>query len=51
MNRFIVAEDVIGVIKNFLFYNEGDEATEMLVLAIGATILGVSVDRLLEIIK
>ena len=51
MNKIIDTEDVIGVIKNFLSCNEGDEATECLVLSIGAEILGVSVDTLFEMIK
>lgn len=51
MNQIIVTEDVIEVIKSFLSCNEGDEATEHLILSIGAEMLDVSVDTMLEMIK
>lgn len=51
MNKIVSSEDIIEVIKNFLSYNEGDEATEDLILAIGAEMLGVSSDKLLEIME
>lgn len=50
VNKIVTSEDIIEVIKNFLSYNEGDEITEDLILAIGAEILGVSSDKLFEII-
>lgn len=50
MNKIVASEDIIEVIKNFLSYNEGDEITECLILAIGAEMLGVSSDKLMEII-
>ena len=50
MNQMIVPEDVIVVIKSFLDCNDGDEATESLILAIGAELLDVSVDTLVEMI-
>jgi hypothetical protein len=51
MNKFIMPEDVVKVIKSFLAYNEGDEATECLILSIGAEILNVSEETLMEIIN
>jgi hypothetical protein len=48
MNKLIMQEDAIEVIKSFLSCNRGDEATEYLILAIGAELLDVSVDTLLE---
>ena len=51
MNQLIVPEDVIEVVKSFLSYNEGDEATESLILTIGAELLDVSVDTMLEMIE
>ena len=51
MNDVIIPEDVIEVIKNFLSCNDGDEATEDLILAIGAEMLNVSVDAMLEMIN
>lgn len=51
MNKIVASEDIIKVIKNFLSYNDGDEITEDLILAIGAEMLGISDDRLLEIIE
>lgn len=51
MNQIIVPEDVIEVIKSFLSYNDGDEATKLLILSIGAEMLDISVDSLLEMTK
>lgn len=51
MNNVIMPEDVIEVIKSFLSCNDGDEAMEDLILAIGAEMLDVSVDTILEMIK
>lgn len=49
MNRLIEDSDVIGVIKSFLAINEGDDATEYLILCIGAELLDVSVDTMMEL--
>ena len=51
MNQIIAPEDVIEVIKSFLSCNEGDESTECLILSIGAELLDVSVDTMLEMIE
>lgn len=51
MNRLILPEDVIQVIKSFLSCNDGDEATESLILSIGSELLDVSVDTLLEMLE
>lgn len=48
MNTLIVPADVDSVIKSFMFVNEGDEATENLILAIGAELLDISVDTMAE---
>ena len=48
MNNPIAPEDVLGVIKEFYLLNEADEATTAIILAIGAEILGVSSDTVLE---
>lgn len=48
MNDPITATDVLGVIKEFYLLNEADEATTAIILAIGAEILGVSSDTILE---
>lgn len=50
MNSMIMPEDVIEVIKSFLACNDGDEATEDLILAIGAELLDVSTDTILTMI-
>ena len=50
MNKLIAPEDVIEVVKSFLSCNDGDEATESLILAIGAELLDVSVDTLYELV-
>ena len=51
MNRMITSEDVVAVMKSFLAWNEGDEATECLILSIGAELLDVSEETLIEIIE
>ena len=48
MNILIVPKDVDAVIKSFMFVNEGDAATENLILAIGAELLDISVDTMAE---
>lgn len=48
MNEPILPEDVIGVIKEFADLNAGDEATCAIIYAIGAQILGISTDTLIE---
>ena len=48
MNNPITSEDVLGVIKQFYLLNEADEATTDIILAIGAEILGISPDTVLE---
>ena len=51
MNQIIMPEDVIEVVKSFLSCNEGDESIELLILSMGAELLDVSIDTLLEMIK
>lgn len=51
MNAMIMPEDVIAVMKSFLACNEGDEATECLIIAIGAELLDVSEETLMEMIE
>jgi hypothetical protein len=51
MNTLIMSDDVLEVIKSFLSCNSEDEATECLVLSIGAELLDVSVDKLLEMLN
>lgn len=48
MNRMLFAEDVDNVIKSFIIVNDGDDATESLILAIGAELLDISVDTMAE---
>ena len=48
MNQVIFPEDVDAVIKSFMLVNEGDEATETLILAIGAELLDISSDTMIE---
>lgn len=50
MNNIIAPEDVIEVVKSFIACNDGDEATEDLILAIGAELLDVSIDTMLTMI-
>ena len=50
MNKSIEPEDIIETVKTFMSCNDGDESTECLILAMGADILGISVDKLIELI-
>lgn len=46
MNEIIYPNDVAEVIRSFLKCNAGDEATEDLIVAIGAELLDVSDDTM-----
>lgn len=46
MNTVIFPEDVDNVIRSFVNINNGDEATEALILAIGAELLDISSDTM-----
>ena len=48
MNTMIFPEDVDNVIQSFILVNNGDEATENLILSIGAELLDISVDTMME---
>lgn len=48
MNKLIFPEDIDNVIQAFMLVNNGDEATEDLILSIGAEILDVSTDTMAE---
>lgn len=50
MNELIFPEDVANVVQTFYLINEGDEASANLILGIGAQLLDVSEDRMLEMI-
>ena len=51
MNTILFPEDVMNVIQSFYMCNDGDEATVDLVLSIGAELLDVSPDEMLNMIK
>lgn len=48
MNTMIFPEDVDNVIQSFMLANNGDEATEALILAIGAELLDISTDTMYQ---
>lgn len=48
MNQMLFPEDIDNVIQSFILVNNGDEATENLILAIGAQLLDISVDTMAE---
>lgn len=48
MNTVFFPEDVDNVIQSFILTNNGDEATEDLILAIGAELLDISSDAMAE---
>ena len=51
MNTLIFPEDVDNVIQSFCMFNEGDESTIDLILAIGAELLDISNDEMTARIK
>lgn len=50
MNSIIFPEDVINVIESFLAVNNGDDATELLLISVGAQLLDVSEDMFMEML-
>lgn len=48
MNTILFPEDVVNVIQSFLLINQGDTATQDLIIAIGAQLLDVSEDTMIE---
>ena len=50
MNTMLFPEDVANVIQSFDLCNKGDEATTDLLLTVGAELLDVSPDKMLEMI-
>lgn len=48
MSTMIFPEDVDNIIRSFILTNNGDEATEDLILAIGAELLNISSDTMAE---
>lgn len=50
MNTMLFPEDVANVIQSFYLRNKGDETTTDLLLAVGAELLDISPDKMLEMI-
>ena len=50
MTHTLTGAEVLCVLKHFMAANDGDEATEMLLISIGAELLDVSQDRMLELL-
>ena len=50
MNTMLFPEDVANVIQSFYLCNKGDEATTDLLLTVGAELLDISSDKMLEMI-
>lgn len=51
MNHWIEPVNVIEVVKSFCMANDGDDATTNLIIAIGAELLDVSEDRIMEMME
>ncbi len=51
MNEVCFPNDVVDVIRSFIQVNEGDEATIALIISIGAELLDVSSDTMVEMIN
>lgn len=50
MNTMLFPEDVANVVQSFYLCNKGDEVTTSLLLAVGAELLDISPDKMLEMI-
>ena len=50
MNTMLFPEDVANVIQSLYLCNKGDEATSDLLLTVGAELLDISPDKMLEMI-
>lgn len=50
MNTMIFPEDVANVVQSYYMSNEGDSATQCLIVAMGAALLETSHDKMLEMI-
>lgn len=50
MNTMLFPEDVTNVIQSFYHCNNGDDAAVDLILAIGAELLDISSDEMLEMV-
>lgn len=50
MNQILLPEDVVHVMDSFCRCNEGDESSTNLILNIGAELLDISPDKLLNMI-
>lgn len=50
MNMILFPEDIANVIQSFYLCNDGDESTTELILSIGAELLDISHDAMLEMI-
>ena len=50
MNTMLFPEDVANVIQSFYLFNDGDESTTDLILNIGAELLDISQDEMLDMI-
>lgn len=50
MSIVVSSEEVANVIKAYCNSNDGDEATQCLIVAIGASLLEISQDKMLEMI-
>ena len=46
----ISSEEVVNVVRVYYKFNEGDEATQCLIIAMGAVLLEISHDKMLEMI-
>ena len=51
MNTMLFPEDVANVIQSFLLCNQGDDATEDLIISIGAELVDISPDAMLEMVQ
>ena len=50
MTHTLTVAEVLCALKHFMSANEGDSATELIIIAIGAELLDVSQDRMKELL-
>lgn len=50
MTHMLTGAEVLCTLKHFMAANEGDSATELIIIDIGAELLDVSHDRMMELL-
>lgn len=51
MDRMVYSEDIVETIKNFYMANEGDDDTQYMLIAIGAELLNVEHNDMIDLME